>query len=85
MQGVGPGTRANGSHVPGSVLDGLGYGTDGARETGWQTSINTLVTTGNGIVGPSNTALNDPDIAVVPEGEVITNVGYQRQPIRRFV
>jgi IPT/TIG domain len=74
LQGVGPGGLRGNTHIPGTVLDGLGYGTDGARETGWQATINSLVTAAGGIVGPNGTVLNDPDTAVVPEGEVILSV-----------
>ncbi len=72
LQGVGPGgVLASGVLVSGTVLDGIGYGTDSQRQTGWQATINSLVTSLTGIVGPNNTALTDPDLAIVPEGEVI--------------
>ncbi len=83
LQGVGPGgLLADGTHVPGSVLDGLGYGTDGEREAAWQATVNARIATGDGIVGPNDTALTDPDTAVVPEGEVILTLATEHDPVR---
>lgn len=68
LQGVGPGgLRADNSQVIGSVLDGLGYGTDGERDTAWQATLNALPA----IVGANNTAA-DPQ--AVPEGAVVLAV-----------
>jgi hypothetical protein len=70
LQGVGPGgVRSNGSQVRGSVLDGLGFGTDSARDTGWQATVAAIPT----IMGPGGAAI-DPDVTAVPEGEVILAV-----------
>ncbi len=75
LQGVGPGgVRADGTLVPGTVLDGLGYGTDGTRETAWQATVNALFANGGGIMGPDNVRQTDVDTAVVPEGAVILSV-----------
>ena len=70
LQGVGPGgLLADGTYAPGTVLDGLGYGTDGEREAAWAATIASLGT----IIGP-NAAPLDPAVAAVPEGEVILAV-----------
>ncbi|MFN8486061.1 MAG: SdrD B-like domain-containing protein [Caldilineaceae bacterium] len=75
LQGVGPGgiytdpgVPANilNTYQPGSVLDGLGYGTDGARDTGWQATLAAIPT----VWGPNNAAL-DPATVAPPEGEVV--------------
>ncbi len=63
LQGVGPGgIRADASVVPGSVLDGLGFGTDSARDTGWQATLAALG------------AIQAPATAAAPEGEVVLAV-----------
>ncbi len=63
LQGVGPGgVYPDNTHVPGTVLDGLGFGTDGARDTGWAAVIAGLPT------------IQAPPTAAVPEGEVILAV-----------
>ena len=71
LQGVGPGgiQAATNTYVPGTVLDGLGFGTDGARDTGWQTTLAAVGT----IIGPNNLPL-DPATVAPPEGEVILTV-----------
>ena len=70
LQGVGPGgVRADGTHVLGSVLDGLGFGTDGARDTDWATTLNSL----NQIVGPNGVA-DVPANFAIPIGSVILAV-----------
>ena len=67
LQGVGPGgVRPDGSHVIGTVLDGLGYGTDGPRETAWAAILASIGT----ILGPNGLPANAAT-AAVPEGEVI--------------
>ncbi len=63
LQGVGPGgVYADSTQVPGTVLDGLGFGTDGARDTGWAAVIAGLP------------AVQSPTTAAIPEGEVILAV-----------
>ena len=63
LQGVGPGgVYADNTNVPGTVLDGLGFGTDSARDTGWQATLASLP------------AVQTPATAAVPEGEVILAV-----------
>ena len=71
LQGVGPGgiQAATNTYVPGTVLDGLGFGTDGARDTGWQATLAAVGT----IIGPNNAPL-DPATVAPPEGEVILTV-----------
>jgi len=70
LQGVGPGgVYTDGTHVVGSVLDGLGYGTDGERETAWAATLAAIPT----IMGPNNLPL-DPAAVAPPEGEVILAV-----------
>ena len=78
LQGVGsggvytdpgvPATLLN-TFEPGTVLDGLGFGTDGARDAGWQTTLANVGT----IIGPNNAPLNPATVAP-PEGEVILSV-----------
>ena len=73
LQGVGPGgVRYDGTRVPGTVLDGLGFGTDSARDAAWQA---TLAGIGE-IYGPNNVPV-DITMAAVPEGEVILVVSDQ--------
>lgn len=70
LQGVGPGgLLANGTHAPGTVIDGVGYGTDGERETAWAATLASIPT----IIGPNNAPL-DPATVAPPEGEVILAV-----------
>ena len=78
LQGVGPGgsytdpgapAALAGTYEGGSVLDGLGYGTDGEREAAWAATIASVGT----IIGPNATPLNEA-VAAVPEGEVILAV-----------
>ena len=67
LQGVGPGgVRADGTHVPGTVLDGLGFGTDSVRDAAWQATL-----AGIGTVYGPNGIPQDVTLAAVPEGEVI--------------
>ena len=75
LQGVGPGgVRADGTLEPGTVVDGLGYGTDGTREAAWQAEINAMFTNGGGIIGPNAQLQTDVDTVTVPEGAVILAV-----------
>jgi len=78
LQGVGPGgTRADGTQVPGTVLDGLGFGTDSDRDTAWQ---NTLTAAGGGTVrGPAGTQISTA-ASQIPEGEVILVVSTRTSP-----
>ncbi len=70
LQGVGPGgLRSDGTYIPGTVIDGLGYGTDGEREAAWAATLAAIPN----IVGP-NGATVDPATTAVPEGEVILAV-----------
>lgn len=78
LQGVGPGGIYTDPGVPaallntyqaGTVLDGLGYGTDSARDNGWQATLATITN----IIGPNNAPL-DPATVAPPEGEVILAV-----------
>jgi hypothetical protein len=78
LQGVGPGgiytdpgapPALLNTYAPGTVLDGLGFGTDGARDTGWQATLAAVGT----IIGPNNAPL-DPATVAPPEGEVILTV-----------
>ncbi len=67
LQGVGPGgTRADGTYVPGTVIDGVGFGTDSARDTAWQNTISSL----SAVLGPGAAPINDATVAL-PEGEVV--------------
>jgi hypothetical protein len=67
LQGVGPGgVRDNATQVIGSVLDGLGFGTDSARDDAWLATLDGLGT----IIGPNGVEVN-ADVAPVPVGEVV--------------
>ncbi len=70
LQGIGPGgVYADGTAAAGSVIDGLGFGTDGPRETAWAATLASLGT----IIGPNGLPAAD-GTAAVPEGEVILAV-----------
>jgi len=77
VQGVGPGgiytDPGSGALLntdeKGTVLDGLGFGTDGARDAGWQTTLASVGT----IIGPNGLPLNPATVAP-PEGEVVLSV-----------
>jgi hypothetical protein len=73
IQGVGPGgIFDDGSgFVTGTVLDGLGFGTDAQRDTDWQTTLNSI----GSIIGPGGVTTTT-DGAAVPEGEVVLFVTH---------
>ena len=73
LQGVGPGGLAwpTARYVPGTVLDGLGYGTDGARETAWQATAGRDRRHDH---RARTTLPLDPATVAPPEGEVILAV-----------
>jgi uncharacterized repeat protein (TIGR01451 family) len=78
LQGVGPGgmytdataplVQAN-TYQPGTVLDGLGFGTDGVRDAAWQASLAAV----GSIIGPNGVPL-DTAVTAAPEGEVVLAV-----------